>query len=113
MSDKIVLAEVNGVEITQEMIELYAKRFRIEAVESNVPGIVGSIAGWCEGKGELDAFLTDSPEGHAIFAPVRTAFFKVVTPDQAEPELSKVPFEQIPEAAAPAEAAPEAPAEQA
>lgn len=99
-----ILTVVDEVQVSQEMVDLYAKRFRIDPV-ANQPGILGSIIGWIGGKGELDAHLTDTEEGRAVgFDKVRTAYFKAL--GQEEPtEMSKVQFEQI------AEVAPEASSE--
>lgn len=99
-----ILTVVNEVEVSQEMVDLYAKRFRVDPV-ANREGILGSIVGWINGQGTLDAHLTDTEEGRAVgFDKVRTAYFKAL--GQEEPsEMSKVQFEQI------AEVAPEASSE--
>lgn len=104
MSD--IVSVVNGVEITQAMVNQYAHRYRIS--QDNLDAVVGSIAMWCEGKGELDAYLTDSPETSALFAPVRAAYFTANGATE-QPALSNVAYQQIEEA--PAEAPAEAPVE--
>lgn len=85
---------VDGVEITQQMVELYAKRFNIELTAANVPGIVGTIGGWIKGIGTPDSTLTDSVEGRELFAGVRTAYFAKL--GQPEPAFSNVQFETLP-----------------
>jgi len=97
-----ILTVVNEVEVSQEMVDLYAKRFRVDPV-ANREGILGSIVGWINGQGTLDAHLTDTEEGRAVgFDKVRTAYFKAL---EEPSEMSKVQFEQI------AEVAPEASSE--
>lgn len=87
-----VLNTVDGVEITQEMVDLFAKRFDMDAA-SNEAGILGSIGGWITGRGTLDSHLTDSEEGRRMFAPVRAAYFKTL--GFAEPAHSHVKFEVV------------------
>lgn len=92
MSESQTLATVNGVEITSEMVSLYAQRFAEENVESNQAGFVQAIASWIEGKGVLDSFLTDSPETRDVFAGVRKAHFAANGKNSDEIEFSKVTF---------------------
>lgn len=78
MSKVLDTLEVNGgnVEITERHAKIFAKRFGVEYVESNVPGIVGSLAGWVnspEAK-DADAYLLESPETRDEFAAIRDAF---------------------------------------
>lgn len=84
----------NGVEITTEMVAAFCERFNVENVESNQAGVVGSIVGWTEGKGELDAYLCDSPEMRELFAGVRKAYFAAL--EQEEPAYSNVSWEDRP-----------------
>lgn len=94
MNDSQVLNTVDGVEITSEMVRLYAKRFAEENVESNQAGFVGAIGGWIEGRGPLDSYLTDSPETRDVFAPVRKAYFAKHGKNSDDVEFSKVTFNE-------------------
>ena len=105
MSD--ILSVVNEVEITQAMVDQYAHRYRISPID-NRDAIVGSISMWCQGQGEMDAYLTDSPEMRDLFAPVRAAFFKSLGATE-QPAFSNVAYKQIeeqPVAEVPVEPAP-------
>lgn len=93
MSDESkVLAVIDGVNVTEEMVSLYADRFAEENVESNQAGLVGSIGSWIKGTGTPDAYLTDSPETRDVFAPVRKAYFATKGQNSDEVEFSKVTF---------------------
>ena len=64
------------MEITQAMIEAYAKHHNIDLTDgSQVPGVIGTLNTWADGQGELDATLVDSAEYAELFAPLRTAYF--------------------------------------
>lgn len=89
MSDT-TLNVIDGVEITKEMVDLYAMRFGVDAT-ANMPGILGSLAMWIRGQGELDSYLTDSNETHMQFANLRKAYFNAKGMN-AEPARSKVSF---------------------
>ena len=94
-----VLNTVNGVDVTQEMVDLFAKRNNVDVKEnhgSNLPGVVATIGGWVEGRGELDSALTESEEGRVVFAPVRTAYFKAL--GHEEPAPANGTFEPKPQA---------------
>lgn len=83
-----------NIEVTDAMIALYAQVYNIpaEALEPSykdyqVPSILGTLADWCSGNGELDARLADSPEGNALFAEIREAYF--AAKGQQQPPLSQ------------------------
>lgn len=86
-----VVSVVSGVEITEEMLSLYAQRYAEENVPSNVPGFIGAIAQWIHG-GSMDSFLTDSPETREAFKEVRLANYKANGLDPASVAYSNVSF---------------------
>ncbi len=93
MSDESkVLAVIDGVNVTEEMVSLYADRFAEENVESNQAGLVGSIGAWITGTGTPDSYLTDSPETRDVFAPVRKAYFATKGQNSDEVAFSNVSF---------------------
>ena len=71
-----VLSTVNGVEITERVARIYAKRFGVSYEESQLPGVLGSLTAWIEGPEakDADAFLLESPETRDDFKAVREAF---------------------------------------
>lgn len=86
----------NGVqiEVSAEMLEAMCERFNVENVESNHDGLIGTLAGWAKGQGELDAYLTDSPEKRELFAEVRKSYFASL--GHEEPAYSNVSWEDRP-----------------
>ena len=76
-----VLSTVNGVEITERVARIYAKRFGTSYEESQLPGVLGSLAAWIEGPEakDADAYLLESPETRDDFATIRDAFNVRVT----------------------------------
>lgn len=63
--------------ITLDMIREYAKFYSINLDDgSQYPGVIGSLVGWEEGKGELNAYLMDSPETNPVFNPLREKYYK-------------------------------------
>lgn len=88
----------NGVqiEVSPAMLEAMCERFNVENVESNHDGLVGTLAGWAKGEGELDAYLCDSPEKRELFAEVRSSYF--ASKGQEAPAFSNVSWEDRPKA---------------
>lgn len=71
-----VIETIDGVEITERHVELFAIRFGIDNIPDNVPGIVGTLAGWIsspESK-DADAYLLESVETRDEFTTIRDAF---------------------------------------
>jgi len=92
--------------ITQSMVEAYAKRFNIDLEDgSQKPGIEGTLAGWANGQGELDAELVN---GNLVMLPVAEAYYAAKGVEV--PDSVKVPLTPIDEGVTNvmAEAAPEA-----
>lgn len=87
----------NGVqiEVSAEMLGAMCERYNVENVESNHDGLIGTLAGWAKGEGELDAYLCDSPEKRELFAPIRKSYFE--SKGQEEPAYSNVSWEDRPQ----------------
>lgn len=94
MNDQTVLATIEGVDVTSEMVRLFAKRHAEENVESNQAGFIGSIGAWIKGTGTPDAYLTDSPETRDVFAPVRKAYFATKGQNSDDVAFSNVTFNE-------------------
>lgn len=95
-----VLATVNGVEITERMARIYAKRYHVEYTEDNVPGIVGALSGFVTGtEQDADSFLFESPETKDDFKALREAHdMRVAGQIKPEDQFSKVSIsEAIPD----------------
>lgn len=76
------------MEITQQMVEEYAKHHGTSLEDgSQEPGIRGTLVGWSEGQGTLDADLVN---GNPTFAPIVEAYYKAK--GQEVPESVKVPL---------------------
>lgn len=85
-------ADATKIDITKDMVLLYGQRYKIDP-EAMQPGILGDLAAWCMGRGELDAILCDSKESREMFAPIRAAYFKSV--GKPEPEFSNVSWADL------------------
>lgn len=99
---KIILQSVNGVDITERMCRVYAKRFGGEFRDDQKDGIIGSIGGWITGgpSGQEaqngDAYLLESPETKDLFKGVREAFeMRTAGRVKSEDEFSKVSIKDV------------------
>lgn len=80
-TDKVV-ANANGVDITENMVKVFAKRHGEQDEPSQWPGHIATLVAWVTGGagsedlGQLegDAFLFESPETRDLFAPIRDAY---------------------------------------
>ena len=93
-----VLATVDGVQITERQARIYARRFNIDYVPSNVPGIVGSLTAWVDKtmNEQADAFLLESPETRDEFKAIREAHEdRAGGVRKTEEEMSKVMIEEV------------------
>lgn len=93
-----VLDTVDGVEITERHAKIFAKRYGVDFVEDNIPGIVGTLAGWVhapESK-DADAFLLESVETREEFAAIRDAFnVKISGAVKPLDQLSDLKIEEV------------------
>ena len=110
MENKVLTVVTSGfegvgeVQITEAMAKVFAKRHGVEYVESNVPGIVSSLAGYATGGaggeqiGQLsgDAYLFESPETRDMFAHLRKAFeIRTTGKEKPESEYSRVSIVEV------------------
>lgn len=93
-----VLATVDGVQITERHARIYARRFNVDYVPSNVPGIVGSLTAWVDKTmdEQADSFLLESPETRDEFKAIREAHEdRAGKGHKTEEEMSKVMIEEV------------------
>ena len=73
LPEGFVLSIPENSVVTKEMVQAFAHYHML--AETDLEGVVGTLVGFEQGKGELDAWLFDAPMYREHFAPLRKAYF--------------------------------------